>query len=905
MKKVFYSICFFCLVTFSCFTGKSQNYFNEVLLPKYMYGNSFAGDLVPYVFRAQITGLTPNTVYYFYTMGVLPTDNKNSNGSGHSIVASETADFTYFNATSISPPNGGKFTTNAQGSYTGWFILVPIAHKRFTAGGEIQIQLTVRPSENDVLTGSAVRFYSASTVKMVTWGSGAVNATAIRSTAATGASAKNFVMLYDTENPSATDRPVSGAVVESDGFTAPDANTAAVYFSDFYIKNVDKVDKAWGTLVSNDLAGGIKKITRYNFDGSEAGASKSADGTWAGQNGSVSTVNASGGTSSVIVLDGAVVTLAAPVVIKKEPELVMTGVPAQAFTGDNDFNVTITTKSPAAITYSSSNTAVATIDAFGTVHIAGAGTVDIKAFQAENADYYADTAVMTMVVKVPKATPKLEFPASFPASVIVGTPDFNAGVISNAPATITYTSNNPAVVTIDDAGVLHIAGVGTADITASQAEDENFKAAAVTKTLVVADKQVPDVVFLPISARIYGDAPFDAGATATSGVAPVYSTSNATVARIVDGKIQITGAGSAVITAVFTATATYAQNSASQTLTVDKKPLIIIAEDKSRNQGESDPLFTVRYEGFVNGDTNTSGLLTQPQLSTTATAGSAPGNYPITAGGATSNNYSIAYVPGNLKVEAVLKENAISFPSIATKTYGQTDFEAGATASSGLTVSYTSSNADVAVISGTKIHITGAGAANITATQSGNGSYLAATPVTQTLTVQKALLAVTAANAEKKQGEVNPVLSVTYDGFVNGDGQAVLKTVPVAATAVTAATASGIYPITVSGGSADDYDLVYINGKLTIYPVTGASQDDLMAYCDAPGRLKVNVNSQQAVKVNIQLFDGGGKKIVDMPVSLAKGLNSYYINVNRLTAGVYLMRVAGGDLLLKSKIVIR
>ena len=55
------------------------------------------------------------------------------------------------------------------------------------------------------------------------------------------------------------------------------------------------------------------------------------------------------------------------------------------------------------------------------------------------------------------------------------------------------------------------------------------------------------------------------------------------------------------------------------------------------------------YSGFVNGDTAAS--LTAPAtVSTSATAASAVGTYPITASGAVSASYTITYVTGTLTV---------------------------------------------------------------------------------------------------------------------------------------------------------------------------------------------------------------------------------------------------------------
>lgn len=88
-----------------------------------------------------------------------------------------------------------------------------------------------------------------------------------------------------------------------------------------------------------------------------------------------------------------------------------------------------------------------------------------------------------------------------------------------------------------------------------------------------------------------------------------------------------------------------------------------------------------------------------------------------------------------VKPALVIQSQTISFPTIPTKGTCQADFGPGATASSNLLVSYESSNTAVASIINGNIHIVGAGTATITASQAGNGTYSAATNVTQSLTV--------------------------------------------------------------------------------------------------------------------------------------------------------------------------
>lgn len=78
----------------------------------------------------------------------------------------------------------------------------------------------------------------------------------------------------------------------------------------------------------------------------------------------------------------------------------------------------------------------------------------------------------------------------------------------------------------------------------------------------------------------------------------------------------------------------------------------------------------------------------------------------------------------------------ITFNTPATKTFGDASFNPGATSTSGLSVSYTSSNTNVATVSGNTITIVGPGRSTITASQAGSASYTAASDVPRFLNVK-------------------------------------------------------------------------------------------------------------------------------------------------------------------------
>jgi gliding motility-associated-like protein len=78
----------------------------------------------------------------------------------------------------------------------------------------------------------------------------------------------------------------------------------------------------------------------------------------------------------------------------------------------------------------------------------------------------------------------------------------------------------------------------------------------------------------------------------------------------------------------------------------------------------------------------------------------------------------------------------ITFAVLASKTLGTADFSPGATSSSGLAISYSSSDTSVATIAAGNIHLKAAGTSVISAVQTGNINYNAAPKINRTLTVK-------------------------------------------------------------------------------------------------------------------------------------------------------------------------
>jgi len=112
----------------------------------------------------------------------------------------------------------------------------------------------------------------------------------------------------------------------------------------------------------------------------------------------------------------------------------------------------------------------------------------------------------------------------------------------------------------------------------------------------------------------------------------------------------------------------------------------------------------------------------------------------------------------------------------------------------------------------------GAQTLNVTFTPANTAGYASETAKVR-ITVNKALLTVTAKSLSIKQGSKIPALTASFSGFVNGDTQAkALTGAPVVTTTATSTSKAGAYPITVKQGTlaAKNYTFTFVNGTLTI-----------------------------------------------------------------------------------------
>jgi gliding motility-associated-like protein len=387
--------------------------------------------------------------------------------------------------------------------------------------------------------------------------------------------------------------------------------------------------------------------------------------------------------------------------------------------GNPPFLLSASSPSGLSFTFSSSNLAVATVNVSNVATILSVGTSDITAHQAGNATYAPARYIRTLTVT--KGDQIITFNA-LPAKTY-GDADFSPGSMVNSGLTISYASDNPAVATIVGSQI-HIVGAGTAVITASQAGNTLWNPATDVNQTLTVSKANQTITFNSLPTKIYGEADFNPGATASSGLTVTYSSDNIAVATIAGELIHITGGGTAIITASQAGNTNYnAAPDVTQTLNVNKVDLTFTADNKTRGYLVTNPTLTFTILGFVNGETQ-SVLDVLPVIQTTALQNSPVGEYPVTISGGSDNSYNYLYVPGILTITKA--DQTIIFTDVPERMLIGDTYTLAATSTSGLTVLFESMNANIATMAGSVLTGVSKGSAQIRAYNNGDQNYNAA-----------------------------------------------------------------------------------------------------------------------------------------------------------------------------------
>jgi hypothetical protein len=393
--------------------------------------------------------------------------------------------------------------------------------------------------------------------------------------------------------------------------------------------------------------------------------------------------------------------------------------------GDPDFGASGTASSGLTVTFGASGNCTVTV---ATVHLTGAGSCTITASQAGDANYNAAPDVpQTFTIAAAKQNQTITFGAL--TSKTFGDPDFIVSATASSGLAVTFGGSGNCTVTV---ATVHLTGVGSCTITASQAGDGNYNAApdVPQSFTIAAAKQNQTITFGALGNKTLGDPDFAASATASSGLTVTFgATGNCTVTV---ATVHLTGAGSCTITASQTGDSTYnAAPDVPQTFSIGKANQTITFSALS-SKTFRDPDFGVSATASSSLAV-TFGATGNCTVSGATVHLTAAGSCTITASQAGDATYNPA--PDVPRTFTIAQANqTITFKKLGAKKLGSPDFTVAATASSGLTVSFAASGS--CTVTGTTVHLTANGTCTITASQPGDSNYNPAASVANSFKVQ-------------------------------------------------------------------------------------------------------------------------------------------------------------------------
>ena len=229
-----------------------------------------------------------------------------------------------------------------------------------------------------------------------------------------------------------------------------------------------------------------------------------------------------------------------------------------------------------AVNWTTSNPKIASVSASGVVTGVSAGTATITATSVFDGTRSA-TAAVTIVQPPPAVLSVAVAPLTSPVPVGAQvTLTATVTVANGASTAVAWSTSNPAVASVSQAGLLTGVAAGTATITATSVFDAG-KSSSIQATIIQPPPSVTSVVVTPPTSALVvgGQVALTATVAALNGAstAVTWSTSNPAVATVSPaGLVTGTGVGSVVITAtsVFDAS-----KSGSASLTISPAPAVL------------------------------------------------------------------------------------------------------------------------------------------------------------------------------------------------------------------------------------------------------------------------------------------------------------------------------------------
>ena len=289
---------------------------------------------------------------------------------------------------------------------------------------------------------------------------------------------------------------------------------------------------------------------------------------------------------------------------------------------------------------------------------------------------------------------------------------------------------------------------GTCTLTIQKASDSTYNAATTTTTFTFS-KAAQTITFAPLTPKTLGMDSFTVTATASSGLAVSFASSNSGICSVSDSAITLVSAGTCTITASQAGNTNYdAATPVPRSFTISAA-LLITTPSGAGLIATYDSAYTLsltssggatpRSFALLSG-TLPSGLTLDTATGVISGTPSAAGSSAITIGVTDSNTATATTSAFTITVNKA--QPLLSSFTIPTKTFGNAPFALTAPTVTGSipgSFTYSSSNAAVATISTNNVTITGGGVSTITAlfTPSDTANYETAT-ITATLTINRA-----------------------------------------------------------------------------------------------------------------------------------------------------------------------
>ena len=399
-------------------------------------------------------------------------------------------------------------------------------------------------------------------------------------------------------------------------------------------------------------------------------------------------------------------------------------------------NAAATASSNLVVSYASSDASVATISGT-TVTILKGGFTDITASQAGDGTFAAATNVVQRLT-INKISQTITFGALNAVTYSQGG-TVTLTATASSSLTVSYVSSDTSVATISGTTVTTLKG-GATNITASQAGNDFYAPATNVIQAFTINKISQTITFNTLTNLTYSPSGTSTlTATASSSLTVTFSSSIAGVATVSGTTLTIVGGGNTTITAsqagndFYSAATNVTQNQeivkANQTITFDALTNKIFSDVNVTLTATASSGLTITYSSSAtNVGTISGSILTFVNIGSTN----------ITASQAGNSNYNAATnVVRSQQIN--IGNQTITFAAPNNLTYSLNGTSTlGATVTSGLTISYSSSDANVATVSGNTLTIIGAGTTNITASQAGNTNFNPASNIVQSQVIVKA-----------------------------------------------------------------------------------------------------------------------------------------------------------------------